>query len=203
MLRICAEAYIHMQALSVFQEKRVNATEVRDQLLKQAVSLRRLVISYTYGIVNSFELAEDVYQECIVVICNKYESFTPGTNAQAWILEIARRTALGLVTKSYRKREHAISDEALAALANDDAAQDEAEQLLKHASQEKALQHCVEKLSPKAKAMIKQRYIDNTPCERIAELSKRSLNSIYVTLTRIRKSLKACIAKRLPESDFE
>lgn len=181
----------------------MNATEVRDQLLKKAVALRRMVISYTYGIVNSFELAEDVYQECIVVICNKYESFTPGTNEQAWILEIARRTALGLVTKSYRKREHAISDEALVALANDEVAQAEAERMLKHASQEKALQQCVQKLSPKAKALIKQRYVDNTSCERIAEMSKRSLNSIYVTLTRIRKSLKACIRKCMPESDVE
>lgn len=177
--------------------------ETRDELLKKAVSLRRMVISYTYGIVGSFELAEDVYQECIVVICNKADSFRPGSNAQAWIMEIARRTALGMVTKSYRKREHGISDDALAALANDQQAQDEAEDLLQTAVDQEALQHCLDKLSPKAQALVKQRYLDQLPCDEIASKAKRSLNSIYVTLTRIRKSLRDCIHKQVPDGGFE
>ncbi len=178
-------------------------TDARDNLLKEAVSLRRLIVSYTYGIVGSFELAEDVYQETIVVICNKFEQFKVGSNERAWILEIARRTALGLVTKAYRKREHGVSNEALSALASDVEAQQAAEALHKSSQQQQSLDQCLEKLSPKARSLITQRYVDNLSCDDIAMHNKRSVNSIYVTLTRIRKTLRACVGKMMPDGVFE
>lgn len=162
-----------------------------------------MIVSYTYGIVGSFELAEDVYQETIVVICNKYEQFETGTNERAWILEIARRTALGLITKSYRKREHGLSEDALAALASDEHAQQQAETIYQVSQQQQSLEQCLKKLSPKARSLINQRYVDNISCEEIALHHKRSLNSIYVTLTRIRKSLRTCVGKLMPDEVFE
>ena len=178
-------------------------TDHRDELLKKAVSLRRLIVSYTYGIVGSFELAEDVYQETIVVICNKFDEFKAGTNERAWIMEIARRTALGMVTKSYRKREHGMSDEALAALASDEQAHQDAEDVYKASQQQRSLEQCIKKLSPKARQLINERYVEQKSCDEIAEETKRSVNSIYVTLTRVRKALRNCVQKIIPDGIIE
>ena len=52
---------------------------------------RASLFSYIYTAVRDFDVAEEVFQEVSVAVCESYESFEPGTNFRAWAREIARR----------------------------------------------------------------------------------------------------------------
>jgi len=167
----------------------------RDAMLKKVVEMRRLVLGYATGITGSLNLAEDVFQEAVVVVCNKADEFQPDSNLRAWVLEIARRTALDMIRKAKRDRP-ALSVEALDALARDERVGTETRE---PDARLRALQRCLEELSERARQMLQRRYAENLSCQRIAQEEKRPLGSIYVSLTRIRARLRACILGRLDQ----
>jgi len=172
--------------------ERIVGNPQRDTLLKKVVELRRVVLGYTVGIVGSPEMAEDVYQETAVVVCNKAHQFRPDGNLRAWILEIARRTALDMLRK--HSRNSVLSAEALDALAADEDAQAAAEAPF---CKQRALDACMGQLSDKARTLLRRRYAEDTPCEAMAKKDKRPLNTIYVALSRIRTQLRECIERRM------
>jgi RNA polymerase sigma-70 factor (ECF subfamily) len=56
-----------------------------------------------------------------------------------------------------------------------------------------ALRHCLERLSPNARELVKLRYQDGISGSRLAEVVNRQLNTVYVALSRIHRSLGDCI----------
>ena len=57
--------------------------------------------------------------------------------------------------------------------------------------------YCLEQLSPCAQNLVKLRYAEGVSGERLAEVVDRSLNTVYVALSRIHRSLGDCIKQRL------
>ncbi len=135
------------------------------------------------------EDAEDVLQDSASVMFSKIDQFRKGTNFRAWAYAIVRNEILRYFSKA-KKRPLSLTDEAYGDIEH--LATDEAEV---PSIQLRALIMCLEALGDQARDMIMMRYRDNKQVKGIADELGRPANSVYVTLSRIRKKLQECITR--------
>lgn len=135
--------------------------------------------------------ADEVLQETNLVIWNKYQQFTIGTNFFAWAAQIATYEVL-----KHRQRRHReklqFSDEFVNLVADEAVERgDELEQ------RRRALQHCLMRLRVKDRKLIQMRYRPGESGKALAAEMGRPANSVYQSLGRIRRSLLECINRRI------
>lgn len=133
--------------------------------------------------------ADDVLQNAASTILQKIETFELGSNFRAWAFAIAKNHALHALRHQARK-PLLLSDQACADISRliESEAQAEPFRL-------KALSVCVEKLQERARDLVKLRYHENLSVKAIAQKLNRPVESIFTTLSRIRKSLLDCVRR--------
>ena len=99
-----------------------------------------------------------------------------------------------------RRKEVAVLDDELCDLVTQtlDSCFDE-EAGRQHDPMMKAYQECMGKLSPESSSLLVQYYWEKQSSDHIAEKLKRSVNAVWLSLSRIRKSLRECIHRRQGE----
>jgi RNA polymerase sigma-70 factor, ECF subfamily len=158
-------------------------------LLRERVKL----LAYITAIVRDDHLAEDVFQEVAVLAVRKRDEIRDDRHFLAWMRLTARHRAL----KVLRQRQHfLLLDEDLLDKLDEQWAERDASSASDLVD---ALAHCLEGLSPHARNLVRLRYADGISGMRLAEVVDRSLNTVYVTLSRIHRSLGDCIRQRLRE----
>jgi RNA polymerase sigma-70 factor (ECF subfamily) len=151
---------------------------------------RRLFLYILSQVANPVE-AEEILQETNVVIWTKCSRFEPGTNFLAWVSQIANFEVMK--HRSRRRREKLVfSDEFLQTVA-----QTSFERSEELESRRAALFDCINKLRPKDRELIKQRYAPGERGKHLAEQIGRPANSVYQSLGRIRRTLLECIQRQL------
>jgi RNA polymerase sigma-70 factor (ECF subfamily) len=167
-------------------------------LMKAAFKYQHAFVSYAYGLLRDWSLAEDAVQEAFLVLMQKWEEFKPELGVYGW----ARKMVYYKVQEVSRSRrkEHALKDEELETLVQEslDTHLDEAEGR-RHDPLLKAYQECMAKLDQNSVELLTRYYWDKLPGEKIAALFKRSVNAVWLSLSRIRKSLRDCISRSKPE----
>lgn len=133
---------------------------------------------------------DDVFQNTNAVIWKKRETFELGTNFRAWAMSIARFQALAHMQQLRRRRWVTLDRDVAEQLADDFEAQPDAMDLDGRSA---ALDECIEKLRPKDRELLVERYWHRTRLQDFAVVSGRSVNALKVTLFRIRAALKRCI----------
>jgi RNA polymerase sigma-70 factor, ECF subfamily len=135
--------------------------------------------------------AEDVLQEVNLFIWRHGEEFQPGSDFAAWAYQIARNRVMNFYKKKPVKtvRFSQAVLEQLAAGADIDADFSP--------SRLRALEQCLQKLSPKDRTLLVLRYEPDATTQSVAERSKRSLKGVYHSLNRIRMTLLDCIQRTL------
>ena len=135
--------------------------------------------------------AEEILQETNVVIWRKCEVFQAGTNFFAWACRIAGYEVLKHRERRRRDRVRfsnrfveQIAVEALADVENLE-------------ERRRALIDCLGKLQEKDKELIQRRYAPGETGKSLAEFLGRPANSVYQSLSRIRRTLLECIRRRL------
>ena len=63
------------------------------------------VFSFIYSYVKNYHTAEDLLQDTFIKVKLKADSYTPGSNVSAWILQIAKTTSLDYLKKESNKEE--------------------------------------------------------------------------------------------------
>jgi len=163
----------------------------RDEFIKLFTRYQRRVYLFILAQIANPVDAEEVHQETNVVIWNKFDHFEPGTNFFAWSCQIAKYEVLKYRDRRRRDR-HLFSDEFVRQVASDSLEQtDEMEQ------RRESLVACLEKLRPGDRELIKQRYAPGESGKSVAELLDRPANSVYQSLSRIRRTLLECINRRV------
>jgi RNA polymerase sigma-70 factor (ECF subfamily) len=154
------------------------------------LTLERRVELLAYGrsIVGDDGLAEDILQEALVVSIRKGPELADGEDFGRWIREVVRRIALDHL-KKLRRNPRVMDPEILACM---ESAWDQLENRW-GADRRDALRHCLEKLSEKARQMVSERYERNFTGARLAERLGLTVKSAYATLTRIHRTLEACV----------
>lgn len=136
--------------------------------------------------------ADDVMQETFLTISRKAATYEPETNFVAWACSIARLKVLENLRQ--RKRATVLSEAAIIALT--EAMPDPS--LM--AAKERALEQCVDELSPKARDLTWRRYSSRQTSEEMAESTGMTSNAVRIILTKARAFLRDCVHKKVQNS---
>lgn len=148
-----------------------------------------------YGLILSMlpdpDQARDVLQETNVVIWEKFQEFTPGTNFGAWVAKIAfYQVASHRKTKG---RDRHIFDDELISVLNAET------ELVSSGSDEKAqaLDACLDQLGDRDRELLRQRYTKGNTVADLAQMIGKSPSATRVALFRLRHLLLECIQGKL------
>jgi len=163
----------------------------REEFIKLFTRYQRRVFLFILSQVPSPMDAEEIHQEANVIIWRKFDRFELGTNFLAWACQIANYEVLKYRERQRRDR-HLFSDEFVRQVASDVIEQaDELEQRRQH------LAVCLSKLRSNDRELIQQRYSAGESGKSVAELIGRPINSVYQSLSRIRRTLLECVNRQI------
>ena len=152
---------------------------------------QRSIFLYILSLVPRPVDAEEILQETNLIVWTKSHQFQPGTNFRAWASQIAYYEVLKYRERKQRDKLH-FNPELLEMIAAESLQQAD---LLDRRRQ--ALADCLLKLRETDRALIQSRYSPDGEGPGIADQLGRPINSIYQSLSRIRKVLLECINRRL------
>lgn len=168
------------------------------ELMKQAFKYQNALVSYAYGMLRDWSLAEDAVQDAFLVVLEKWKEYKPEFGLFPW----ARKMVFYKVQEIHRDRRKEVpfQDEELSDLVTKtlDAHLDE-EAGRRFDPMLQAYEECMSKLGKDASDLLVRYYFKKESSERIAGILKRSVNAVWLSLSRIRKALRACISRNHAE----
>jgi len=171
-----------------------NSNEQSDryqQFLRLFLENDRRLYAFIVSILPNLSDAEDVLQETCVVLWEKFDDFTPGTNFLAWSCRIARFKVLKFLEKQYRGPLR-FTEATLDAIAAD-AIQMTPQLDARH----QALAECMERLNKKDRDLLRRRYQKDATTRAVASQLGRSASAIYKSLSKIHDALFDCIQRKI------
>jgi len=163
-----------------------------EEFLRLLAEHERALSSYVHSLVPGTADAQDILQECRVVLWRQFAKFEAGTNFIAWARKIALHQILNY-RRSQKRRPLAAVDQAFieSVAAEIDQRSGDLEQ------RAEALRHCLRKLPQPHLKAIAWRYYDACPIEEIADKTRRSEGAVYRLLSRIRQVLNDCVTRTM------
>ncbi|MEN6448955.1 MAG: sigma-70 family RNA polymerase sigma factor [Thermoguttaceae bacterium] len=151
---------------------------------------RAALFGYIYALVRRLEDAEDLYQDTALVMWSKFREYEPGTNFVAWACTIARFRAANFLKRERRRRCFSLAiQEELAAL--------QATMAEDTSLQHDALIDCMKGLGRGDRQLIDLCYGAAKTFREAAEQLGRSPQSVYDSLSRIRRALLRCVDRTI------
>jgi RNA polymerase sigma-70 factor (ECF subfamily) len=167
------------------------------EFLKLFVRHQQEIYAYILTLVPHVHDADDLFQDGMVVMWQKFNQFQPGTNFAAWGVQIMRFEILDYRRNQARNKQVLMEDSLFEALMNHmPTIQDDA------AARIEALRKCLTLLDDRAKRIIKMRYERNISVEKIASFLKLSRRHVYHVLGQINSVLLRCMRRKLAERGY-
>jgi RNA polymerase sigma-70 factor (ECF subfamily) len=162
------------------------------EFVGQVTRHQRRLYAFIYALLRHPADAEDVLQECNLVLWRKSAEFHAGTDFLAWAFRIAQLQVLAFRKKQARAREQ-FDDTLIAQLA------DEAPRHLEahFDRRQQALLACLQRLRPEQRTMLARRYEPGGSVNEMARASGRAPKAVSEALRRLRDTLMQCIQRRL------
>lgn len=158
------------------------------QIARHQAALHAYIISLMPGV----DGVDDVLQETNLVLWEKRKTFREGTNFRAWACQIARYKVMSHRRKLINLGHQMLSEELAEELAHEcEAGQPEMDERMA------ALKKCLDRLGENERQLIDHRYFSEARLEKLAERTGRGVDSLRVSLFRIRAALKKCITSEL------
>lgn len=152
--------------------------------------------AYVSVLVPNANDVDDIMQETITVMWEKFEKFEIGTNFAAWGVKIAYYNILKYRQKK-SKDAFQLSDKIFHQFVQ--VAED------KYGSADnklRALRGCVKKLHPAEQELLEIRYQLNSSVNSVAERTGRTAKHIYRALSRIHHRLYGCVHRTLIKEEL-
>lgn len=150
--------------------------------------------SQIYGFVRAMvrrqEDAQDLHQQTLTVLWQKFDQFELGTNFLAWALRVAE-----LEVRNFRRQRSPLTglhDEVFSQLANVMHAEADNGAL---GDRKSALNQCLAKLEDEDRVLLTHIYVEQQQIKRVAKQLGRLPQSISNSLRRIRLALYKCIER--------
>lgn len=170
----------------------------RTSALRLLLANRGMLIGYINAITGDPNLTEDVFQEVSIVVLEKCGQLHDVEGFKPWSRTIARFQSLKAVNRR-SAGPIALGDDLIDLIDTQWQSVDRSDD---HADELAALRLCLTRISPRAKQLVRMRYHDNLPGVRIAEILGQPINTVYVTISRIHRSLADCVRQRITRSDI-
>ena len=162
------------------------STEKHVEFLKIYTRNHRDLYRYALMLVVRQSDADDVLQEASVALWKKFGNYDASLPFLPWAKRVVYLEVLNL-RKMQRAGPVTLSDSVIAQLAAEERTHEEV-----LAAQREALDQCLEKLRPQDRRLLNARYGGEASLVDFAESVGRSVSSMYVMLSRIRKQLLQC-----------
>jgi RNA polymerase sigma-70 factor (ECF subfamily) len=154
------------------------------------------IYAYIVSLVGNTDIAQDILQETNRVLIVKSAEFELGTNFIAWAFQIARFQVLQARERRGRRCEILFDEQLIEQYAID------AENHARRAeTQLRALRHCLDRLDPRARAVVEIRYLRSQAVGSIASKFKLSPNAVSQVLHRARVALMRCVKARMLDEE--
>ncbi len=141
--------------------------------------------------------ADDVLQETNVVLWNKFDQYQPGSDFRSWAARVAHFEVLKFCGRRRKGvlyfSDPLVEDLLTMALARADELD----------ARQEALAHCLTKLRPRDRDLIRRRYSPGASTKSVAHGVGRSVDAIYKALQRIHDTLFQCIGRTLAKEGAE
>ena len=161
--------------------------------LRLLLANRAMLLGYINVITGDPTLTEDVFQEVSIVVMEKFPDVRDSDGFRPWSRTIARFQALKAVNKR-RANPVILASEIIDRL---DRAWDEHDREDPRASSVAALERCIARLTPRAQELVQLRYHEDLSGQQLAERLRKPLNTIYVAISRIHRTLADCVRGEL------
>lgn len=158
-----------------------------DEFFKLLMNSQKVIYAYILSMVHNCPDADDVMQETMTLVWERFSSFEPGTNFGAWGIKIARFKILGYYKS--KKRTIELFDESLQNQISD-CYHRKMDELKIRVS---ALQECLKKLDKRDKKLIQIRYEQGLKVTELADRIDRPVQGLYKALARIHAVLHRCV----------
>jgi RNA polymerase sigma-70 factor (ECF subfamily) len=143
------------------------------------------------AIVPHWSDAEDLIQETSVRLWEQFHEYQPGTDFGAWACTIARYMVLAYRKRMQRSRLQ-FSPEIIDLLASEiDAVESVRRDRLD------ALTECLSKCDERSRDLLRVCYEKGAVIKEVARHMGRSIQGVYMALSRLRKLLHDCVEKKL------
>jgi RNA polymerase sigma-70 factor, ECF subfamily len=152
---------------------------------------QREIYSFIVQLVRDYDDSEDLLQKTGVILWRKFDQFEPGTSFLAWARKIAR-FEVQTYLRSKRRDRVCFSSETIDLLA-EEIEKDMGEGDRRH----EALLGCLEQLRTSDRELTRQCYARGASIRHVAEAAGRSVDGVYQSLRRIRRTLLSCIRRQL------
>jgi RNA polymerase sigma-70 factor (ECF subfamily) len=177
--------------LDMEQPKRNKKDSMSVEFLRLFVEHQKAIYAYILALVHQPADAEDVMQNVVTLMWERFEEFEPGTNFGAWGVRIARLKALEYHRS--RKRDYTFFSDDLF----DYLSQTAAEKIDTMDDRLRALQHCLVKLGESDRRLVQVRYEKGLSIKQIAGTLQRPLPGLYKVMGRIHRVLVRCVQMTL------
>ncbi len=137
--------------------------------------------------------ADDVLQDASLVMWDKFDAANPPDDFAAWGCRIAYFKVLDFYKKKHRAKV-LFNQPLLERLAETALEQADALQL---DERRQALAACIEKLPPRERDLLTQRFSAGATVQTLAAQLGRSADAVYKTLAKVRLALIDCVTRRL------
>src|SRR6185369_3508161 len=155
--------------------------------VKRTMERRTELLAYARAIVMDWSLAEDVFQEALVVAIEKGPDLPDDAAFGRWMREVIRRIALDALAR--RQRAPRLMDPQLLQVLEPAWERQDA---CWGGDLRQALRRCMDKLGERARLLLRERYEKRLTGSRLAEAVGLTINSAYATLTRLHRLLEDC-----------
>jgi RNA polymerase sigma-70 factor, ECF subfamily len=155
--------------------------------LRLFLSSEREVFRYVATLVPTPAEAEEIVQQTAVLLWEKFDAYDPEKPFTPWACRFALNVARQWIAR--RQRWKALLDGDLAS----ELLRRREELLPEMESRLQLLESCIGKLPDRQRTMLERYYFRRSTVERIATEFRSSIEAIYKTLQRIRRSLRVCI----------
>lgn len=162
-----------------------------DQFLELLACHQGQLFGYIFAAVRNLDDAEELYQQTSIILWRKFSDYKPGSDFVRWACKTAKYEILHHRRKQ-RRSPICFNDKVLSNLAETQAHGDDAALL-----HQELLAKCVKELPATDRQIVEMCYGRHGGVKQVAEELQRSVQTLYNSLSRIRRVLFHCVRLKL------
>lgn len=164
-------------------------TNARFLLLYTQIQSR--LYAFVLAVVHNRSDADEIFQETVLILWNKFETYREGEDFGAWAIGIAKNKVFEYL-RHHRKKQQVFQETFYQQLSEQASRRSD-----DYPERMDLLKQCVQTLREKDQALLMMRYNQNLPIRTMSEATGRSCDSLYKAMTRIMVVLRQCISRKL------
>lgn len=154
------------------------------------------IFGFIVKLIPNFSIAEDIMQEALVVMWDKFDTFQEGTSFLAWSKQIARYKVMNFIRKDKAVEVVHFNEHLTDKIAEMD------DGISCYEMYYEAMHRCVDKLKESNKEIVQLRYIKNMKVKDIARIMGSTSNALSKQMARIHCMLRKCIDRTMQAWDL-